>query len=68
MNSEKPNILFISMDQLRYDALGITSGGRVKTPNIDRLASEGVLCEKFFVHSPMCSLRGRRSSPGAFRG
>ena len=42
------------MDQLRYDALGITSGGLVKTPNIDRLANEGVLCEKFFVHSPMC--------------
>ena len=54
MSTQKPNILFITMDQLRYDALGVTSAGLVKTPNIDRLASEGVLCEKFFVHSPMC--------------
>ncbi len=54
MSDKRPNVLFISMDQLRYDALGVTSGGRVRTPNIDRLANEGVLCEKFFVQSPVC--------------
>ena len=54
MSDKRPNVLFISMDQLRYDALGVTSGGLVRTPNIDRLATEGVLCEKFFVQSPVC--------------
>ncbi len=51
---DRPNILLISMDQLRWDALGCANNPTVKTHNIDRLAREGVRAEHFFVHSPMC--------------
>ena len=51
---DTPNILIISMDQLRWDALGCANNPVVQTPNIDRLAREGVRCEHFFVQSPVC--------------
>ena len=51
---QRPNILLITMDQLRWDALGCANNPVVKTPNIDRLAREGVRAEHFFVQSPMC--------------
>lgn len=38
----KPNIVLISLDALRYDHLGCFGYNRVKTPNIDRIAREGV--------------------------
>ena len=38
----KPNILFIFADQMRGDSLGCLPGSPVITPNLDRLASEGI--------------------------
>lgn len=52
---ERPNILIICTDQQRTDTLGCYGNTFVKTPNIDRLASEGVLFENAFVQSPVCS-------------
>ncbi|PYL96165.1 MAG: sulfatase, partial [Verrucomicrobia bacterium] len=49
----KPNILFIMCDQLRADALGCT-GNWVKTPNIDRIAHEGVRFSNCVTNSPVC--------------
>lgn len=49
----KPNILFIMCDQLRADALGCT-GNWVKTPNIDRIAREGVRFTNCVTNSPVC--------------
>jgi len=49
----KPNILFIMCDQLRADALGCT-GTWVKTPNIDRIAREGVRFSNCVTNSPVC--------------
>ena len=37
------NVLFITADQWRGDCLGATGHPVVKTPNVDRLASQGVL-------------------------
>lgn len=42
----KPNILWICTDQQRFDSLGCYGNNFVKTPNIDRLAENGVLFEK----------------------
>jgi arylsulfatase len=51
----KPNILVICTDQQRADTLGCYGNSHVATPNIDRLAGEGVLFENAFVQSPICS-------------
>lgn len=39
----KPNIIFILADDLGYGDLGCYGATKVKTPNIDRLAHEGML-------------------------
>jgi arylsulfatase A-like enzyme len=41
-------------DELRFDALGCYGNPIVKTPNIDRLAAEGVMVEHYFSQSPVC--------------
>ena len=51
--SGRPNILFIMCDQLRADALGCT-GNWVMTPNIDRIAREGVRFSNCVTNSPVC--------------
>jgi len=54
MNS-KPNILLIMTDQQRYDSLGCYGFKGIATPNLDRLASEGVLFENCYVNNPICT-------------
>lgn len=49
----KPNILLIVTDQQRWDALGCT-GGWVRTPHIDSIASEGVRFSNCVTNAPMC--------------
>src|SRR5262249_54545221 len=51
----RPNFLFILIDDLRYDAQGCTGHPFVKTPNIDRIAREGVTFTNAFVTTPLCS-------------
>ena len=43
-----PNVLFILCDDIRWDALGYAGNPYVKTPNIDRIAHEGVQFKKMF--------------------
>ncbi|HEX8525291.1 MAG TPA: sulfatase-like hydrolase/transferase [Tepidisphaeraceae bacterium] len=51
----RPNIVFILIDDLGYGDLGCTGDPQRVTPNIDRLASEGVRLTQFDVSSPVCS-------------
>ena len=51
----RPNIVFILVDDIRWDAFGCMGHPFVKTPNIDRIAKEGVLFKNFFVSIPLCS-------------
>ena len=51
--ADKPNFVIIMPDQHRADVLGC-AGTPVKTPNIDRLASEGVRFTKAFTQAPLC--------------
>lgn len=52
--AKRPNFLFIIADQLRADHLGCYGNTVVRTPNIDRLAAEGFVADRFFVASPIC--------------
>lgn len=51
---DRPNVLFILADDLRWDALGSYGNAQIATPNLDRLASEGVALDAFYVASPVC--------------
>jgi arylsulfatase len=51
--ARRPNILFLMTDQQRWDAMGC-SGGWVRTPNMDRIASEGVRFTRCVTNSPVC--------------
>ena len=52
---KQPNILFIFTDQHRLSALGAYGNTPCKTPNIDRLAKEGVLFRNAYTTCPVCS-------------
>ncbi|HUK19594.1 MAG TPA: sulfatase [Bryobacteraceae bacterium] len=49
-----PNIVFILCDDLGYGDLGCY-GSRIRTPNLDRMASEGVRFTNFCSADPVCS-------------
>lgn len=53
--ASRPNILWICTDQHRYDALGVTGNPYVRTPNIDRLAEQGVTFSRAYTQSPVCT-------------
>ncbi len=50
---KQPNLLFIMTDQQRADAMGC-SGGWVRTPNLDRIAREGMRFTNAVTNSPVC--------------
>ncbi|MDX2432217.1 MAG: sulfatase-like hydrolase/transferase [Bacteroides sp.] len=51
----KPNIIFIFADDLGWGDLSCYGNSRVKTPSLDRLASEGTLFTQFYVAGSVCS-------------
>lgn len=53
--ADRPNILLVLCDDLRYNALGCMGHPHLKTPNIDRLAKEGLLFENSFCTTSLCS-------------
>ena len=53
--SERPNIVFILSDDQGPWALGCAGNGEIRTPNLDRIAAEGMRFDSFFCTSPVCS-------------
>ncbi len=49
-----PNVLFITVDQMRGDCIATVGHPNVRTPNLDRMAREGVLFRNAFASSPVC--------------
>ena len=69
----RPNILFITTDQQRFDHLGLKGLRAIRTPNLDRLGTEGIHFDRAYCPSPICTptrvslLTGRYpSSHGAY--
>ncbi|MEP6593273.1 MAG: sulfatase [Acidobacteriota bacterium] len=50
----RPNILLILPDQLRAQSLGFMGNRDVRTPNIDRLASQGMVFRQTIANTPVC--------------
>ncbi|MBD3181122.1 sulfatase-like hydrolase/transferase [Candidatus Poribacteria bacterium] len=53
--NKKPNILFFFPDQLRPDWLGINSEIPVRTPNIDKIAQQGITFNRAKCAAPLCA-------------
>ncbi len=53
--SKPPNLILICSDQHRADSIGAYGNGVCQTPNLDKLAGQGVLFERCYVQNPVCS-------------
>jgi len=51
----RPNILWICTDQQRWDTIHGLGNPRIRTPNLDRLADEGVSFTSAYSQSPICT-------------
>jgi arylsulfatase A-like enzyme len=51
----KPNIVFILADDLGYGDLGSYGQAVIQTPNLDRLATQGMRFTQFYAGAPVCA-------------
>jgi len=54
-HSSRPNIIYILADDLGYGELGCYGQKKIKTPNIDKLAAEGMRFTDHYSGSPVCA-------------
>lgn len=54
-SASKPNFVLIVADDLGYADLGVNGSRQIPTPNIDRLANEGINFTQGYVSAPVCS-------------
>ncbi len=72
--AERPNILLLLSDDQRADTLGATGNAQVITPELDKLASQGVLFSNSFVTTSVCAvnraslLTGQHARTNGIRG
>ena len=52
--AERPNVLIIMADDCTYNDLPLYGGKNAQTPNIDRLASEGLTFRRAYLSEAMC--------------
>jgi len=62
----RPNILFVLTDDQRFDTMGCAGNPIIKTPNVDRLARDGVRFERAFVTTPICAASRASIFSGTF--
>src|SRR3954466_6120555 len=53
--ARKPNIIFILADDLGYGDLGCYGQKQIKTPQLDRMASEGLRFTDAYAGAPVCA-------------
>lgn len=51
----KPNVVMVFIDDMGWGDFSCFGNKDAKTPNIDRIAAEGIRFEQFYVNSPICS-------------
>lgn len=70
----RPNIVFILADDLGYGEVGCYGQEKIKTPNIDRLAKQGVRFTQHYTGAPVCAparcvlMTGRHLAHAEIRG
>ena len=53
MSAKKPNVIFLMTDQQRWDCIG-RFNQYIKTPNLDKLARDGIIYSQAVTQCPMC--------------
>jgi arylsulfatase A-like enzyme len=53
--ADRPNLIFVFADQLRYQSVGFAGDEKARTPNLDRLAGEGMNCVNTTASCPVCA-------------
>lgn len=72
--NNRPNIIYILVDDLGYGELGVYGQKTIKTPHIDQLASKGMLFIQHYSGAPVCApsrymlLTGKHSGHARIRG
>ena len=71
---KKPNVIYILADDLGYAEIGSYGQSKIETPNIDKLAQNGMLFTQFYASAPVCApsrymlLSGKHSGHSYIRG
>ena len=65
-SAEQPNIVLVFIDDMGWGDFSCFGNRDAKTPNIDRLAQEGIRFEQFYVNSPICSPSRTAISTGQY--
>lgn len=53
--AERPNFVFVFIDDMGHADLGCFGGTSARTPAVDQLAAEGIRFTQFYVNAPICS-------------
>ena len=64
--TNRPNIILILTDDMGFGDIGCYGGKFAPTPNLDRMAQEGIRFTQYYSASPICSpsRTGRRGASG----
>jgi arylsulfatase A-like enzyme len=54
-NLQQPNVILIMADDLGYGDVGFNGHDIIRTPHLDDMASKGVVLDRFYAASPLCS-------------
>ncbi|KMT66891.1 sulfatase-like hydrolase/transferase [Catenovulum maritimum] len=54
-SSEKPNIIFILTDDLGFNQVGAYGNTPIKTPNLDKMAANGIRFDQAYAGNTVCS-------------
>ena len=72
--ASRPNVILLLADDLGYNELGSYGQKIIKTPNLDKLANQGMLFTNFYAGNAACApsravlLTGKKSSKSSIRG
>jgi len=66
LQAAKPNIILVFIDDMGWGDFSCFGNQAAQTPNVDKMASEGIRFEQFYVNSPICSPSRTAISTGQY--